>query len=128
MVQQIGDKNLKNWYKEKVLSQHNLGTKQLPELEGKPKIEKSLFDWQVEVDKKTVQCRSEIEARYCKVWVEVGIKSVKIPKDEKYLAKITPELELRKVAIDEIIESYLGSILDYKLKSQILHQVWQKII
>lgn len=128
VVQQIGDKNLKNWYKEKVLSQHNLGTKQLPELEGKPKIEKSLFDWQVEVDKKTVQCRSEIEARYCKVWVEVGIKSVKIPKDEKYLAKITPELELRKVAIDEIIESYLGSILDYKLKSQILHQVWQKII
>jgi len=128
VIKQIGEKNLKNWYKEKVLNHRNLGTKRLPELGDKPKIEKTLFGWQIKDGKKTLQCRSEIEARYCKIWIEAGVKSVKIPNDEKYLAKITPELESRKVEIDEIIESYLGSILDYKLKSQILHQVCQKII
>ncbi len=128
VLNQLEGKDLKKWYQEKILSRDDLITKKLPERDGKPEIEKSLFGWQLKSGKKAIQCRSEAEAVYFKVWLEAGAKSVKIPKDEKYLEKITPELEAGKKELDEIIESYLGSILDQKLKSQILHQIWQRII
>jgi len=128
IVEKIDDKKLTDWYKKEILSRKDLQIKKLPELESKPQIEKSLFGWQIKNGKKAIECHSKDEARYLKVWLEVGAKSIKIPKDEKYLIEVTKELENRKLEIDDIIESYLGSILDQKLKSQILHQIWQKII
>ncbi len=128
VIDKVGDKKLYNWYKENILGRKDLQTKKLPEFEGEPQIEKSLFGWQIKDGKKIIECHSEDEARYLKVWFEVGVKSIKIPKDEKYLTKITKELENCKSEIDDIIESYLGSVLDQKLKSQILHHTGQRII
>ena len=128
IIEKIGDKKFNNWYKEKILSRKDLRTKSLLELESRPEIKKSLFSWQIKDGKKTIECQSENEARYLKVWLEVGAKSIKIPQDEKYLLEVTEELENFKLEIDNIIESYLGSILDQKLKSQILYQIWQRII
>jgi len=128
IIEKIGDKKFNNWYKEKILSRKDLRTKSLLELESRPEIKKSLFSWQIKDGKKTIECQSENEARYLKVWLEVGAKSIKIPQDEKYLLEVTEELENFKLEIDNIIEFYLGSILDQKLKSQILYQIWQRII
>lgn len=128
IVGRIGERKLTNWYKEKILNRKDLQTRKLPEPDGKPEIEKSLFGWELGVGKKMLHCRSEDEARYLKVWAEAGAKTIKVPKDEKYLAKTLPELESHKSEIDTIIESYLSSILDPKLKSQILHQIWQRMI
>jgi len=128
VIEKIGDKKLGNWYKEKILIRKDLQTKKLPELESEPRIERSLFGWQIRDGKKAIECRSKDEARYLKVWLNVGVGSIKIPKDEKYLIGATKELENRKLEIDNAIESYLGSILDQKLKLQILHQIWQRIV
>lgn len=124
----IGEDTLRKFYKEKILNQRNLIIKKLPELKKKIEIKKGLFGWQLTSGKNHIECSSEPEARYLKVWFEAGAKSIKIPKDKKYLEKVTINLEKVKANIDEIIEDYLGSILDQKVKNQILHQLWQKLI
>lgn len=128
VLDKIGDNTLRKFYKEKVLNQKDLITKKLPELKDKIEIKKGLFGWQIVSGKSSIDCRSEDEAQYLKIWFEVDAKSIKIPKDEKYLIKITKEFKKIKSDLDKIIENYLGSILDQKIKNQILHQIWQKII
>ncbi|MBI3442485.1 MAG: SAM-dependent DNA methyltransferase [Candidatus Sungbacteria bacterium] len=128
VVNRIGEQSIKEWYKEKILSRSDLAMKRLPEGDNIPEIQSGLFGWQLRVGKRYISCASEAEAKYLKLWAETGAKSVKVPKDEKYLGKITKDLTSRKSEIDTVIGSYLASILDTKLKSQILHQVWQRII
>jgi hypothetical protein len=52
---------------------------------------------------------------------------VKIPTNQNYLRKATKELEDMKKKIDKILDDYLGTILDRKIKIQILNQVWRKL-
>jgi len=127
IINKIGDKSLKKWYEEKILSRNDLEIKELPEIGNNLTIEKGLYDWKIKGDKGSLQCTSEVEAEYLKIWLEIGSKSIGIPKDEVYLSKVTAELKTLKKEIDDIINSYLGSILDNKLKSQILYRVWQSI-
>jgi len=128
ILDKIGEDTLGKFYKEKILSQKNLYTKKLPPATEKPQIDKSLFGWHLASGKNMIECRSEAEARYLKVWLNTGIKSIKVPKNEKYLEKIIDEFEKLKFNLDKIIEEYLSSILSIKVKNQILHQIWQKII
>jgi len=67
-----------------------------------------------------------MEARYLKVWLEAGLDSIRIPKDEAYLGEVVPELESLKQKIDEVFEDYLGSILDPRLRQHLPHQLWQE--
>lgn len=128
VLEKIGKNTLKKFYKEKILKQENLIAKKLPELKDKIEIKKGLFAWQIISGKNSIDCRSKSEAHYLEIWLEVGVKSIKIPKDEKYLDKIIDEFKMLKSNIDEIIENYLGSILERKIKNQILYQIWQRII
>jgi adenine-specific DNA methylase len=127
ITNKIGGKSLKKWYEEKILSRNDLETRELPEIGNNLKIEKGLYGWKVKGDKGSFQCSSESEAEYLKIWIEIGTKSIGIPKDEAYLSKVAAELKTLKKEIDDIIDSYLGSVLDTKLKSQILYRLWQGI-
>ena len=73
-----------------------------------------------------IDCASEMEARYLKVWLEAGLESIKMPKDEGYLREIVPELENLKQKTDDVFGDYLGSILDSRLRQRLLHQLWQE--
>ena len=128
ILEKIGENTLKKFYKEKILSQKRLYTKKLPQLSEIPRIEKNLFGWRLASGRNEIECHSEPESRYLKVWLEAGVKSIKVPKDEKYLEKITEELEELKTNLDKILETYLSSILNIKIRNQILHQIWQKIV
>jgi hypothetical protein len=127
IINKIGDKSLKKWYEEKILSRNDLETKELPEIGDNLKIEKGLYGWKIKGDRGTLQCTFEAEAEYLKIWIEIGAKSLTIPKDETYLSKVAEELKTLKKEIDDIIDSYLSSILDNKLKSQILYRIWQSM-
>jgi len=127
IINKIGDKSLKKWYEEKILTRNDLETKELPEISNNLKIEKGLYGWKIKGERGALQCTSEAEAGYLEIWLEIGAKSIGIPKDEAYLSKVAEELKTLKKEIDEIIDSYLGSILDNKLKSQILYRIWQSI-
>lgn len=128
VLEKIGNNTLKRFYKEKILNCKDLVTKKLPELKDKIEIKKGLFGWQLISGKNYIECSSEAEARYLKIWLEVGVKSIKMPKDKKYLEKVIDDFENVKSSIDQIINDYLGSILSQKTKNQILYQLWQKII
>ncbi len=127
VMDKIGDETLGKFYKEKILSQKHLYTKKLPEYSDKVKIEKELFGWRLYSGRKYVNCKSESEAHYLKVWLSVGLEKVKVPKDEKYLKDSLSELEELKKKIDGIVDSYLSSIMDTKTSNKILHQLWTEI-
>ena len=78
-------KTLGEFYKEKVLCHKNLITRKLPENSDLIKIERDLFGWKLYSGKNFIECRSEDEARYLKVFLEAGLTKVRVPKDDEYL-------------------------------------------
>lgn len=128
IVEKVGENTISKFYQENILNRDDLITKKLPEIGLPIKVEKGLFGWQVVSGKSHFACHSENEARYLKIWLDVGQETIKMPKDQQYLEKVVGDLETLKSQIDQTIENYLSSILDQKLKAQILHQVWQKLL
>jgi type I restriction-modification system DNA methylase subunit len=126
-IEKVGEDTLGKFYAEKVLSQPSLETKSLPPAGGDISIKQSLMGWRLYSGKQSIDCASELEARYLKVWLEAWLDSVKTPGDEDYLKVIVPELESLKQKIDDIIAPYLDSIVNLKAKDRILRQLWMEI-
>ena len=126
VMDKLGEDTLGNLYREKVLTHKPLRSRSLPKVSGEVKLEQELFGWRLSSGREHVDCASDMEARYLKVWLEVGLDSIKIPKDEGYLGEVVSELENLKQKTDEVFEDYLGSILDPKLRQRLLHQLWQE--
>jgi len=128
VMDKLGEDTLGKFYQGKILSHKPLRTRNLPKVSGKVKLEQELFGWRLSSGRERMDCTSEMEARYLKVWLEAGVETIKIPKDEDYLKEIIPELEDLKRRTDEVFEDYLGSILDSKLRQRLLHQLWQEVV
>jgi len=129
----LGQETIGEFYKEKILTQDALSVKTIPTASGKIKLEPVLFgeltsfSWKLSTGKQYVECRSEEEARYLKVFLEAGLDKVMIPDDENYLKIILPELEQLKIKTDEVINYYLESIMDTKTREILKHQLWLEI-
>lgn len=129
-------KRIGAFYKEKILSlpKKSLTMREAPYLSPENmKIERDLFGWKIWYTRSTrksreyIECRSEEEARYLKVLLDVGMREIFIPKDDEYLKSILPELELLKKKTDEILNSYLESILNRQIRAQLKHEVYMEI-
>jgi len=122
-------KRIGKFYREKVLRlpDRSLIKKVLPTNSGEIKIKRDLFGWKLYSGKDFIECRSEEEARYLKVFLDAGLREIRVPKDDKYLQNILPELERLKTRIDEIINSYLESILDRKIREKLRYEVYMEI-
>lgn len=122
-------KRLGEFYREKVLTLPNksLIKRVLPNNSGEIKIERDLFGWKLYSGEDFVECHSEEETRYLKVFLDAGLREINVPKDDEYLQNILPELERLKTRIDEIINSYLESILDRKIREKLRHEVYMDI-
>jgi len=127
VMEKIGSETLGKFYQEKILNQKALYPKTLPEPSNEIRVERDLYSWRLYSGRRSIECKSESEAKYLKVWLEAGVRKIKVPKDENYLKNIVPELGATKKKIDAIIDSYLSSILDTKLRIRILHQLWQHL-
>jgi len=130
----LGDKLLGHFYREKILNQKNLKTVKLFHLApltsplskgGKRGVEikNELFGWRIFSGKDHIDCSSEAEAEFLKVWLESGLEEIKIPKDELYISKILPELKALKEKIDRIISDHISSITSQKLQNKILQKL-----
>jgi len=120
-------KTLGEFYREKILLHKNLITRKLPENSDMIRMERDLFGWKLYSGKNFIECRSEDEARYLRVFLEAGLEKVRVPKDDKFLRMILPELETLKSKIDKIINSYAESILDAKIRKRLKDEVWAEI-
>ena len=123
-------KRIGEFYREKVLTlpDKSLVRKLLPNNSGEIKIKRNLFGWRLYSGKDFVECRSEEEARYLKVFLDAGLREVRVPKDDKYLQNILPELEKLKIKTDEVINSYLESILDRRIREKLRYEVYMELI
>jgi len=127
VTDKVGEDTLGKFYRDKILSHKPLATKRLPRVSGEVRIEPELFGWRLSCGRQHLNCASEYEARYLKVWLEAGLDSVKMPKDEDYLKEIVSPLEELKEKIDETLEAYLSSIVTPKLQQRLRHQLWQEV-
>lgn len=123
---------LSQFYMDKIISlgKDKLILKELPyDRRGDDviKIEQELFSWRLYHGHKYIQCASEAEAEYLKIFMEARLSSVAIPKDEKYLKKVLPELKELKRKHDDIIEDHIDTLFSRKLRDQALSQIWSDI-
>ena len=128
VVEQIGDESLGIIYKNKILSISPLTTKILPKVTNKVEIVHEIFGIRIKADKEYIECDSEDEARYLKVFIEAGLNEVKIPEDKQFLNSMLTELEEVKKRNDDIINSYLDSILNKKTRKTLKHQIWSELM
>jgi hypothetical protein len=120
-------KTLGEFYREKILTHKPLITKKLLQNSDSVRIERDLFGWKLYSEKDFIECRSEDEARYLKIFLEAGLEKVRVPKDDKYLRMIVAELETLKSKMDKIINSYAETILDAKIRKRLKDEVWAEI-
>ena len=137
--EKLGDKLFGNFYRDKILSQKNLKTVNLfhpntpltsPLSKGGKRgveIKNELFGWRLSSGKDHIDCSSEAEAEYLKIWLESGLEEVKVPKDESYLTKILPELKDLKEKIDHIILDHISTITSQKLQNKILQKLQEEL-
>ncbi len=124
--EKLGDKLLGNFYREKILSQKDLKTVKLFHPTKEIEIKKDFLKgggWLLLSGKDLIECQSETEAEYLKVWLESGLDEIKVPQDESYISKILQELKALKEKIDEIISDHISSITSQKLQQKILQKL-----
>ena len=126
-------KLLGEYYREKVLSLKPKALKEvsLPrrnEFDSEVKIEPVLFGWRLHTDKGFIEVPTEEEARYCKVFAEIGAREIMVPKDLNYFKSFLPELEELKQKADRILNEELENWLSRKHHRQIFQQVWSKVM
>ncbi|MDA2918144.1 N-6 DNA methylase [Desulfobacterota bacterium AH_259_B03_O07] len=121
--EKLGDKLLGNFYRDKILSQKNLKTVALFHPTKDLQIKNELFGWRISSGKNYIDCQSESEAEYLKIWLESGLEEVKVPGDETYISKLLPELKALKEKIDQTISDHISSITSQKLQNKILQKL-----
>lgn len=129
-------KTIGEFYREKVLSlPKKLRTKReapYSSLENM-KIERDLFGWKLyytrvgRKKRRFLECRSREEARYLRVFFDAEMPEVYVPKDDEYLRSILPELERLKTRMDEIINSYLETVLNRKIRERVRSEVFMEL-
>jgi hypothetical protein len=122
-------RTLGQFYREEILSlpAEDLVLVQLPLNGGDVRVEQGLFGWTLRADKNFLDCRSEEEARYLKVFLDSGMREVYIPKDDETLREILPRLERIKGKIDQILQTYLIGVLDRKVRERVRYEVLAEI-
>jgi hypothetical protein len=128
VMDKLGKGLYRKFYDEKIINQKGLKEVKLFSATKEVVIENNLFGWKVVSGKKAIQCGSEEEARYLKVWIDSGLmEEVKVPTDGKYVKGILPELERLQEKILKVISEHVDSISSQKLRKQIMHHLQRKL-
>ena len=127
IIDKIGENRLGEFYRKHILSRKDLKKIILPELTESPTISQTLMDFRLISGRKSIDCNTEEEAKYCKVFLEAGWSEVKVPKDAEYLGNILLQLEKIGREVKEAITYYTEGVLDTKIQNQVEHIVWQEV-
>ncbi|MDQ6786252.1 MAG: hypothetical protein M3033_05465 [Acidobacteriota bacterium] len=90
-------------------------------------IAADLFGLKIVFGKHQIDCDTELEARFLRIFAELGWREVKMPRDEKYLAKILPEIEALKERADRLYFEREKTIFSRKLRREVKMKYYRKI-
>ena len=116
------------FYRETTKGRKDLITKEPPRNKGEFSIVQDLFGWKIQSGKYFIKCRSEEEARYLKVYFDIGVTEIKVPKDLEYLKSILPDLENIKRKTDEIIEEVIGGIISERQREMARSRIYMDLM
>lgn len=128
VLEKLGEKTMGKFYEEKIPGMDTLKTVTLLKNTKTSEIRNGLFGYELKSGKDYISCGSEDEARYLQVFLDIGLNEVKIPENVEYLKALLPELEALKRSHDEIIDSYLESIVSTKTRDKLRHLLWAEIM
>jgi len=122
-MQLIGD-----FYRDRILTRDDLQQRELTlPVDKEPQIVKYLFGWQLIAGDDSIDCRSEVEARYLRIFVELGLHEVAVPDSDEFLEQILPDLEYLKRRADEILDEHLETVFDPRVKAKVRRDVYAEI-
>lgn len=122
-MQLIGD-----FYRDRILTRDDLQQRELTLPADKQlQIIKYLFGWQLVAGDDSIDCRSETEARYLRIFVELGLQEVAVPDSDEFLDLVLPELEHLKRRADEILDEHLETVFDPRVKAKVKRDVYAEI-
>jgi len=81
----------------------------------------------LKIGRKVIDCSGEVQARYLRVFAEMGWDRALVPKDSDYLAKIIDRWENLFNRAQATLEEYTSSILQNKIRGLLTHTVWAKL-
>ncbi len=119
-----------DYYEEKILPLKDLEERELygSACYGETELKPDLFGWKITVEGKYhFEADTELEARYLLVFLELGWRRVKVPRDQERLAEVLPRLEYLKRRADELINEKMSGILSRKLRDEIRHKTYRGI-
>jgi hypothetical protein len=92
-------------------------------------IAPNLFGWQVRAEEKHIfDCRSEEEARYVSVFLQLGKRELLVPNDDAYLAQILPRLEYLKRRADECYDNRMSFVFNRKLRDSVRRKLYRALL
>ena len=122
-MQLIGD-----FYRDKILTRNDLVLRELTlSLDEEPKIIEHLFGWELCANGTALDCRSEAEARYLRIFVELGWHEIAVPASDDFLKQILPDLEYLKRRADEILDEHLETVFDARIRVKVRRDVYAEI-
>jgi hypothetical protein len=122
----IGEDNLAIFYKDRIAAVPCYSF-DLPKSEEPIKIENSLFGWRLKIGRKTIDCSSEAQARYLRVFAEMGCDQTLVPKDDAYLSSIVNQWESLFEKAQAALQEHTSSILQIRTRDLLIQTVWAKL-
>jgi type I restriction-modification system DNA methylase subunit len=126
ILDRIEQDNLSTFYKERIATVPSYSL-DLPKPEVPIEIENSLFGWRLRIGKKSIDCSGEPQARYIRVFVEMGWDRTLVPKDDTYLSSIIDQWETLFEKARATLREQTSSILQNKIRDLLIHKVWARL-
>ena len=127
VLKAIGEETLGKFYQDKIASKKT-GKVELSDFKGTPKVRQDILGgWVVYSGREKLLVDSEDKAEYLKIFAQAGLRSIGVPKNEKYLSKILPKLKELMGKNESVVNEYLSSIIDKKLRRQLSTKIWAEI-
>jgi type I restriction enzyme M protein len=123
VLDRIGEDNLVTFYQHRIAAVPCYSL-DLPKPEEPIEIENSLFGWRLQIGKKAIDCSSEAQARYLRVFAELGCDQTLVPKDDAYLSSIMNQWESLFEKAQAALQEHTSSILQNKTRDLLIHTVW----
>jgi hypothetical protein len=96
---------------------------------GDAKIERTLTGAALKLGTESIQCESEEEARFIKVFADMGLKEAIIPMDLDYLKTVMYDIKRLKETIDKQIQEQLEKYPSIKKnKDKTIPEIWENLL